>query len=65
MQKLGILPIVIAWCDNHVSVTKGTVTTKHYGFYDYLPERRDAMNKWAERIEAIIGARPEKARQAA
>jgi integrase len=65
MQKLGILPIVVAHILNHISVTKATVTSRHYGHYDYSSEKRAALIKWAKRLEAIVAGKLDETRQAA
>ena len=39
---------------NHV---KGDVSSVHYGRYDYLPERRAAMAKWAAYLDLIIAGK--------
>ena len=36
---------------NHV---EGGVSAKHYDRYGYLPERRAAMDKWADYLDRVI-----------
>jgi integrase len=56
MAKLGVQPIVIGAVANHLSVTSANVTFKHYATYDYAKERREALDLWADRLAAIVGA---------
>lgn len=55
--KLGIAPVVAGAVANHLSVTKGTVTLSVYTQYSYDREKREALDQWAERIEAIVDGR--------
>jgi integrase len=57
MAKLGVAPIVAGAVANHLSVTKATVTLAVYTQYTYDREKREALTKWAERLEAIIVGR--------
>ncbi len=46
---------------NHLSVTKATVTLSVYTKYGYDREKREALDLWSERLEAIVegqGAEP-------
>jgi hypothetical protein len=58
MEELGVLPHVISHVLNHVSVTKGSITSNVYAIHHYKAERREALNKWAKRLEQIIAASP-------
>jgi hypothetical protein len=53
MAELGIPPIVLGHVINHRSVTKAGVTLSAYSQYDYAREKREALQLWAERLEAI------------
>jgi len=55
MAKLGISPIVIANVANHRSVSKAGVTLGVYIQHDYEDEKRDALSRWATRLQSIIG----------
>jgi hypothetical protein len=33
---------------------EGDVSSRHYDRYDYLPERRAAMDKWADYLDKVI-----------
>ena len=55
MAKLGISPIVIANVANHRSVSKAGVTLGVYIQHDYDDEKRDALSRWATRLQTIIG----------
>ena len=50
MSKLGISPIIAGKILNH---TEGGVTAV-YDRHDYLEEKREALNKWAEKLKKII-----------
>ena len=56
MEERGILPHVISHVLNHVSVTKGTITSKVYARHTYDREKREALDKWATHLEQIIAA---------
>jgi integrase len=54
LQQLGVLPHVISHVLGHVSATRGSVTTAHYALHEFDREKRDALNRWATRLEAIV-----------
>jgi integrase len=54
MAKLGVSPIVLGHVINHISVTKAGVTLSVYSQYDYAKEKREALELWADRLEAIV-----------
>lgn len=54
MAELGISPFIIAHVLGHVSVTKASVTGKHYDHYDYGKEKRQALEAWADRLVGIV-----------
>jgi len=54
MEELGVSPFVVGHVLNHAGVTKATVTSRVYARYDYAKEKREALNLWADRLEAII-----------
>ena len=56
MAKLGISPIVIANVANHRSVSKAGVTLGCYIQYDYSDEKRDALSRWATRLQTIVSS---------
>jgi integrase len=58
MAILGVLPHVIAHVANHRSITSASVTTQHYVHHRYEAEVRAALELWADRLAAIIGAEP-------
>jgi integrase len=59
MQKLGVQVPVIERALNHVSgVFKGIVGV--YQQHDYADEVRIALQKWADRVEEIVGGEPVK-----
>ena len=54
MAGLGIPPHVVEAVLNHRSGTiKGVAAV--YNRYNYAAEKRDALDKWAERVVAIVG----------
>jgi integrase len=59
MQKLGVSVPVIERALNHASGTfRGIVGT--YQTHDYADEVRIALQKWADRVEEIVGGKPAK-----
>lgn len=54
LARLGVAPIVAGAVANHVSVTKATVTLRHYSHYDYLREKREALNMWSDQLVGLI-----------
>jgi integrase len=59
MQKLGVPVPVIEKALNHVSGTfRGIVGV--YQTHDYADEVRIALQKWADRVEEIVGGEPAK-----
>jgi integrase len=59
MQKLGVSVPVIEKALNHVSGTfRGIVGV--YQTHDYADEVRIALQKWADRVEEIVGGKPAK-----
>ena len=59
MQKLGVSVPVIEKALNHVSGTfRGIVGV--YQQHDYADEVRIALQRWADRVEEIVGGKPAK-----
>jgi integrase len=59
MQKLGVSVPVIEKALNHVSGTfRGIVGV--YQTHDYADEVRIALQRWADRVEEIVGGKPAK-----
>jgi integrase len=54
MEESLISPFVVGHILNHVSVTKATVTSRVYARYSYDKEKREALDLWAARLQAII-----------
>lgn len=54
MQALGVLPHVIELTLNHTIQTGVSSVFEDYALYQYLPEIRQGLNLWAERIESLI-----------
>jgi integrase len=55
MASLGIAPIVLGHVANHRTTTKAGITLAVYSKYEYEAEKRQALDLWAARLEAIIG----------
>jgi integrase len=60
MAKLGSAPIVLGHIANHRTTTKAGVTLGVYSHHDYAAEKRQALDLWADRLDAIINADPAK-----
>ena len=58
MARLGIAPIVLGHVANHRTTTRAGVTLSVYSQYTYDKEKRAALDQWAERLGAIVGAKP-------
>jgi integrase len=56
MARLGIAPIILGHVANHRSTTRAGVTLAVYAQYAYDREKRAALDLWAERLIAIVGA---------
>src|SRR5262249_16774757 len=54
LAKLGIAPIVIGHVANHRTTTKAGITLGTYIQHDYGDEKRDALSRWASRLQEII-----------
>jgi len=55
MARLGIAPIVIGHVANHRTTTKAGITLGVYVHHAYEDEKRDALSRWATRLQTIIG----------
>jgi integrase len=58
MARLGVAPIVLGHVANHRSTTRAGVTLAVYSQYAYDKEKRAALELWANRLAAIVGAKP-------
>jgi len=58
MHELGVLDSIIGHVLNHRSVTRATVTQKHYTPRIPQREMRQALELWADRLAAIVSERP-------
>ena len=54
LAELGVAPIVAGHVANHRSTTKAGVTLAVYSQHTYEPEKRQALDLWADRLQAII-----------
>lgn len=56
MSKLGVPHLAISHVLNHVTNTKATITQAVYDKHDYMPEKREALDKWGAFLAQLIGA---------
>ena len=54
MAELGVPPIVIGHVANHRTTTKAGITLGVYVHHAYEREKREALELWASRLQAII-----------
>ncbi|MER9593277.1 tyrosine-type recombinase/integrase [Mesorhizobium australicum] len=54
MEELGISPFIIGHVLNHVSATKASITSRVYARYEYMKEKREALELWADRVARIV-----------
>ncbi|MEJ6783755.1 tyrosine-type recombinase/integrase [Aminobacter sp. Piv2-1] len=54
MEEIGISPFIIGHVLNHVSATKASITSRVYARYDYMREKREALELWADRLAGIV-----------
>src|SRR5262245_41365346 len=54
MAQLRVPPIVIGHVANHRTTTKAGATLGVYVRHEYEREKRDALELWADRLEAIV-----------
>jgi hypothetical protein len=54
MAELGVAPIVLGHVANHRTTTKAGVTLGVYVQHAYEREKREALELWANRLQAII-----------
>ena len=54
LARIGVAPHLIAHVANHRSLTKAGVTFAHYVQHSYEGEKRQALELWADRLQAII-----------
>jgi integrase len=57
MARLGVAPIVLGHVANHRTTTRAGVTLAVYSQYTYDREKREALDLWADRLEAIARSR--------
>jgi integrase len=59
MAEIGIAPHIVEAALNHISGAKAGVAGT-YNRAAYAPEKRAALERWAERIERLVINEPEK-----
>jgi integrase len=55
MARLGVAPIVLGHIANHRTTTRAGVTLAVYSQYTYDKEKREALDLWASRLDAVCG----------
>jgi len=55
MAKIGVAPIVIGHVANHRTTTKAGITLGVYVQHDFADEKREALSRWASRLQTIVG----------
>jgi len=59
MAALGTPPFVVSKVLAHKDSGGGAaVTARHYNLYAYADEKRDALARWAARLEDLFGLTP-------
>jgi integrase len=54
MAQLGVPPIILGHIANHRTTTKAGITLGVYVHHQYEREKRDALELWANHLQAII-----------
>jgi integrase len=57
MEESGVNPFVVAHVLGHISVTKSSVTNRHYAHHTYEAEKRAALDGWGKRLSALVDGR--------
>ena len=57
LAELGVRPDVIELCVNHVSGSRGSVAGT-YNRSELMPERRAALERWANHVAGLVEGRP-------
>ena len=55
MRRIGVAPEVVSQILNH---TRRDITGKVYDHYDGLPEKRDALERWARHVHKLVVISP-------
>jgi integrase len=54
LGEMGVAPHVISAVLNHVSTARASITQAVYNRHSYAAEKRDALECWGKRLEAIL-----------
>ena len=54
MQRLRIAPVVIEACENRLAGESKKGSAEVYQRYNYIDEKRDAMQKWGEHLRIVV-----------
>lgn len=59
MAALGVPPFIVSQVLAHKDGGGGAaITMRHYNLYAYADEKRDALNRWAAKLEDVLGLTP-------
>jgi len=50
LERLGVAGPVVSAVANHAPTT---ITRRHYAFYDFADEKRDALDRWGRHVDAL------------
>lgn len=55
MAALGVAPFIVSKVLAHKDAGGGAaITARHYNLYEYIDEKRDALSRWAARLEQLL-----------
>ena len=54
LAVMGVSPVTIGAVVNHLTSTKATTTLQTYIAYNWTREMREALQLWADRLQAIL-----------
>jgi len=57
MAEIGVAPHVADMILNH-AITGAPRSRAHYDMYHYVPEKRDALTRWVQRLAEVLGYDP-------
>lgn len=59
MAALGVAPFIVSKVLAHKDAGGGAaITARHYNLYEYVDEKRDALDRWARRLEQLLDSLP-------
>ena len=54
LAMMAVSPVTIGAVCNHLTATKSSTTLQTYIQYDFAREKRQALELWADRLQAIV-----------